>query len=493
MTTRDVTQSRPPAAFYLVWYGFVFSLPFTDLVFLPSVFKDSLQFSTILLVLLVVPLLGWMFRSSSLPRVDLTSGLLYAFLMIAALSVLQSNSSPLQEYRGERLWDKGARQVLALAICVGTYWATLAMVRTRVDALKAVAVYVLTLVPATLAGILDVLNFYSPSSIVTDLDHLIHRNVVIAPTQTFGIAVPRLQLLAFEPSMAANYLLTVVPLALALAALSRRRWARLASLSAAFVGAVLLIMTFSLGALAAGGVELFAFVVLAPWVMRPLRVVALAGAAGIVLAISAATLAVPNSPINPSNPSPAEPASAPGISGGRLAGGNQDLSSFWRRIMLETAWNTFVDHPLTGVGWGNSPFYVLQEFPDSGRQHPFAAAWTSPQGESASTVASDNMFVRVLAETGLVGGLVFIGWHLAVALRGVKVLKAGGPVVLGLLVAAAGIVTQYSGLSGLDKRYWFFIPALIVAISVMESHGADELPAIGRWLARREHSTVHAQ
>jgi O-antigen ligase len=120
------------------------------------------------------------------------------------------------------------------------------------------------------------------------------------------------------------------------------------------------------------------------------------------------------------------------------------------------------------VGWGNSAFYVLREFPDYGWQHPYAATWTAPDGDSAATTASNNMVVRVLAETGAIGGLIFVLWHIGVARRGIRSLKAGEPLVIGLLVASAGIVAHYSALSGLDKRYWFFLPAMIVAISALE-------------------------
>lgn len=479
------TQRHPPALLYGLWYAFVFSLAFTDLVFLPDVFHDSLQISTILLILLVAGLVAWVPRSRArLTSPDLPSAFLYLFFAFAAFSVLESIWSPLQEYRGERLWDKGIRQVLALSICVGTYAVTMAMARTRPQIIKSLVVYAATLAPATVAGFLDMLNFYAPTPASNFLAHTLHRNVLVAPAQIYSVVVPRFQLLAFEPSMAGNYLLSVVPIAFALLAVGHERIKRSLILAAGIVGAFLFVGTLSLGAFLAGWVELLCFVAVGRLALPWKRVLQIGFLAAIGLAVATA-VPTRTSPQVSSNPPTAPPATenrlvaeptAPPATENRLVGalsesasGGQDVSNSWRLIMLETALNTFKDHPLVGVGWGNSQFYVLQEFPASGWQHPMASAWTDPGSGPASTTAANNMVARVLAETGLIGGLLFILWHTGVAMRGLAALRAREPLALGLAVAWAGIVAHYAALSGLDKRYWYFLPAMIVAISGLES------------------------
>jgi hypothetical protein len=485
---------RPPKPLYLVWYVLVFSLAFTDLVFLPNIFRDSLQLSTVVLIVLVIGLVVSAWQSGvRVPRTDWTSALLYAFLAFATVSVLQSVWSPVQEFRGERLWDKGIRQILALSLCVATYAVTITMVRSRDQVIKSLAVYVGTLGAALIAGLIDLLNFYTRSPTVDFFAHLIHRNVLIAPGQIHDAVVPRLQLLAFEPSMAANYLLSIVPIAFALIA-TQRQSLRVLGVAAGLLGCLMFVGTFSLGGTLAAWAALTAFVLFGHFVMPWKRVLQVAVVGGVWLAVLSLV------PIQTSPPSPTavqKPPPAPGLpteapsTESRLVtvlsepGATEaDVSTSWRLVTLETAWNTFLDHPVAGVGWGNSGFYVLQHLPPAALRHPNAVEWTRPDGSPASTASANNMIARVLAETGMIGGLLFIGWHMGVAWRAVAAIRGRDALALGLLVASAGLVAHYAALSGLSLRYWFFLPAMIVAISQLDAGREKIANPHGRRVAR---------
>jgi O-antigen ligase len=77
------------------------------------------------------------------------------------------------------------------------------------------------------------------------------------------------------------------------------------------------------------------------------------------------------------------------------------------------AFSAFEDHPLTGVGLGASGFYIYQNLPDwSLTTVPEIAIQMSPDNRLYPN--PKNLYVRLLAETGLIGFFLFIAFHLHV-------------------------------------------------------------------------------
>jgi O-antigen ligase len=72
-----------------------------------------------------------------------------------------------------------------------------------------------------------------------------------------------------------------------------------------------------------------------------------------------------------------------------------------------TGFQTFNDHPWLGVGLGNSGFFALQNTPVLG--------WATYEirevlFRSTSLPNTKSMWVRLLAETGLIGFAIFLSW-----------------------------------------------------------------------------------
>jgi O-antigen ligase len=87
-----------------------------------------------------------------------------------------------------------------------------------------------------------------------------------------------------------------------------------------------------------------------------------------------------------------------------------------------TYWNTafriFEDHLLMGVGLGNFTFYFADYLPDQPLYPtPELLRKLTPEIGRDQTVTTKNLFVRILAETGLLGTAVFLSF--LVALMGV--------------------------------------------------------------------------
>ena len=79
-----------------------------------------------------------------------------------------------------------------------------------------------------------------------------------------------------------------------------------------------------------------------------------------------------------------------------------------RMTLWITWWRTFLDSPITGVGLGQSPFYFYSNVP----------FWAVREWEIFQYVTgvlpdlpnSKNMFIRLLAETGIVGAVLFFAF-----------------------------------------------------------------------------------
>lgn len=96
--------------------------------------------------------------------------------------------------------------------------------------------------------------------------------------------------------------------------------------------------------------------------------------------------------------------------------GYLDYLGFGARFSYgETALNIFEDHPTLGVGLGNYAFHFDEYLPDE----PIAALpevmrLVTPEGNRNRLVTPKNFYLRLLAETGVVGLAAFLAFLLAV-------------------------------------------------------------------------------
>jgi len=88
------------------------------------------------------------------------------------------------------------------------------------------------------------------------------------------------------------------------------------------------------------------------------------------------------------------------------------------------AYGAYEEHPLTGVGLGASGFYIYQHLPDwSQTTLPEIARQLSP--ESHLYPNPKNLYVRLLAETGLIGFILFLAFEFHVLGDTLAFLRSG--------------------------------------------------------------------
>lgn len=98
-----------------------------------------------------------------------------------------------------------------------------------------------------------------------------------------------------------------------------------------------------------------------------------------------------------------------------LAGYFEYLGFGVRFLYGEAAYNTYEAYPLLGVGLGNYVFYFPQMMPDTPLAIlPEVLRMLVPEGNRERLITPKNFYLRILAETGLVGMAAFAAFLAAV-------------------------------------------------------------------------------
>jgi O-antigen ligase len=128
-----------------------------------------------------------------------------------------------------------------------------------------------------------------------------------------------------------------------------------------------------------------------------------------------------------------------------------------RLIFWSTGWEIFNDHPFLGVGLGNAGFYFPEKMPAFGW-----ALWEVSQVFYYHGYLPNikSLWVRILAETGILGFSVFLVWSYLLWLSGRLARSVADPVIkmaglMGHLVIIAFIVEGFSVDSFALPYYWF--------------------------------------
>ena len=158
-----------------------------------------------------------------------------------------------------------------------------------------------------------------------------------------------------------------------------------------------------------------------------------------------------------------------------------DYIAFSQRfIYWETGYNMYESHPAFGVGLGNYAFFFQENLPDRPYNSvPEILRIVTQSQRAGRLVTSKNLFVRLIAETGIVGLATFIAFLAAVLgcsfymwLSDGKRKKSWG--VAGLLGFTAVLLTSFSTDSFAVPNMWVVFGFATAAVQVYSRSPSKE-------------------
>lgn len=163
------------------------------------------------------------------------------------------------------------------------------------------------------------------------------------------------------------------------------------------------------------------------------------------------------------------------------AGGYWAYIAFGQRfIYWEAAFEMYAEHPVLGVGVGNFALYFPEALPAIRLfQYPEILDYIVPVEGRAELVTPKNLFLRLLAETGLVGLALYLGFWAAVGAEWLSIWHAGredeeraGWARAFLLGMAGSVLVAFSTDS-------FALPTIWVCLGLVTAaaRGRPEMPA----------------
>lgn len=141
-----------------------------------------------------------------------------------------------------------------------------------------------------------------------------------------------------------------------------------------------------------------------------------------------------------------------------------DIYAGPRLAYAAAAWDIYDAHSLTGVGIGASGLYMHDALPDWARTTiPEVAHLFSP--DNTLYPNPKNLYLRLLAETGLAGFWLFVLFNLAALAQVIKWMKSPGR--LASLVGAAGLFTWLALMAYHFTQDSFAMPNLWVGLGMV--------------------------
>ncbi len=445
-TTRDSPGIDALQKF--LWGALVASFPFTALEIWPSHLKQFGEPAVLIAALLGVLILGDAVLRPQ--RIFVPKGR-SAWLLLLLMVVIGSSffiSHPIDPYMwpGHNPWTKSAKQIIQWLTDGWVAYLTLRFVRTWKDFRFALKCLFVGFLLVTGSAFLELAAAHWPTGMAHSLYGLLHNGGM----EEAG----RLNLLGYEPSIAGDYLLSVVPLLVCGAYYWKpRRW----TLFWSAVALLLFCGTFSLGCF--GALFVAALIVGVVYARR--------GSKGLIVATLLLLCVLVGAAVSSSK---GEQFLGDRVSdiieNGLDPRGIPDFSTRDRLAHTEAAFNTFLEHPVIGVGVGKSGFYAYGAYP----------VWALEQEDlSQAAFGSDiitlpsptNLFVQMLAETGLVGTTIFIALLISMLADCYGAMNTANEkwkkmVFAGVLFALVAQIIHYNAMLWLGMRYWFFIWGLAI-------------------------------
>jgi O-antigen ligase len=446
----------------VLWILFIFSLPFADMLFFSDVLVGAGQPSTLFAVLLF-GVLVLRRPQASVTRLlrDPAGQALAVVIAVCCVSVLMSFAAPIAEWKGDVLWEKSLRQCAQWVLAWMCFGIPLLYIRNEEGLVSAARLYVLTLVPVLIYGVIEFAHYRGVETYVFPaLASALHIGTYFGAADQANLAFlpslqgfPRLRLLASEPSMAGNYLISVLPLVLLFRGGPHKGWWQALGLA----GAVALLLTLSAGSFVAALAAVLVATSVFVSFRRAVTLVVVAGSLCLAGYIAFDVVADPEMTANPL---------AVGSQVlGRITQTGTDISASGRLLEVRTAWKMFTDFPLLGVGIGNWVFHypgIMSTF-ESPYVFRTSQVW---EGGFSRSLGINNLYLRMLCETGIAGFAVFVLFVarlLKTAAAGARARQRLSEFGFVLTMAAVALLVHFNSMSALDKRYWFFLFGMIAA------------------------------
>ena len=268
---------------------------------------------------------------------------------------------------------------------------------------SAARLYVLTLIPVLVYGVIEFAHYRGVETYVfPSLASALHLGTYFGTAEKANLAYlpsvqgfPRLRLLASEPSMAGNYLISVLPLVLLFRRQAHKTWWQVLGLA----GLVALLLTLSAGSFVAA---LGAVLVASSVYVSFRRTVTLAVVAVVLCLAGFIAFDVVADPGMAANPLDVALQVL-----GRVGQTGTDISTSCRLLEAQTAVKMFADYPLLGVGIGNWVFHYsgIMSTIDSPYVFFNSQVW---EGGFSRSLGINNLYLRLLCETGIAGFAAFM-------------------------------------------------------------------------------------
>jgi hypothetical protein len=454
---RGQGQTRLDPLQRFLWGALVTSFPFTAASLWPNRMKTFGEPAVVFTGLLAaLTLLAAMLPRGTrfIPR-GRSAILLSLFLAIIGASFFVNYPINPYMWPGHSPWLKSAKQLTQWFTDGVVVYLTLRFVRTWSDFRFAMKCFFIGFLCTVGAAVLNLAAIRWPEGHAASLFALLHNGAWSGQTT-------RLSLLAFEPSLAGDYMLSIVPLLVCGSYYWKSRgWTIMWSI----VAVVLFCGTFSLGSFG----SLFAACIIVAVVYgrrgsKGLLVGSLLLATVLLVAVVTSSkgaqflgdrvTSILQNGLDPSEIS--------------------DLSTRQRLADAEAAFGIFLDHPITGVGIGKAEFFMYGAYPVWALSQTDVSSQTfnnmTPDASSYSPdgAVSFNLFLQLFAETGLLGGTAFVVLLLSmladcyVSLNTAQE-KWKRKVFAGILFALVAQIIHYNAtMTWSGMRYWFFIWGLAI-------------------------------
>ncbi len=156
-----------------------------------------------------------------------------------------------------------------------------------------------------------------------------------------------------------------------------------------------------------------------------------------------------------------------------------------RLVYAEAAFNTYKAYPITGVGLGNYAFYFEEMLPDRPiGETPEILLMTTPEMGRDRLITSKNFYLRILAETGILGGITFLtfvlvnlGYALYLRLSPEKEWQYWGTASLCGLIAFALSALTFDSFVIPDMWVIFGLITAAIRLATHENQATSNIPS----------------